>query len=60
MTKQQGLTLVPLQLYFKNSMVKAEVGLCKGKELYDKRADMAARDAKRDIDRAIKSRRAEA
>lgn len=60
LTKQQGLTLVPLQLYFKNSMVKAEVGLCKGKKLYDKRADMAARDAKRDIDRAIKSRRAEA
>ena len=60
LTKQQGLTLIPLQLYFKNSMVKAEVGLCKGKKLYDKRADMAARDAKRDIDRAIKSRRAEA
>ena len=39
--KQEGLTLVPLSLYFKNSRVKVEVGLCRGKKLYDKRADMA-------------------
>lgn len=56
LVKQQGYTLVPLSLYFKGSRVKAEVGLCKGKKLYDKRADMAKRDAKRDIDRAIKAR----
>lgn len=54
--KQQGLTLVPLKLYFKGSRVKVEVGLCKGKKLYDKRASTAERDAKRDIDRAIKER----
>lgn len=52
--KQQGLTLVPLSLYFKGSRVKVEVGLCKGKKLYDKRDDMAKRDAKRAIDRAVK------
>ena len=55
--KLQGYTLVPLQLYFKQGRVKVELGLCKGKQLYDKRADAAARDAKRDIDRAIKTRR---
>lgn len=54
--KLQGYTLVPLQLYFKQGRVKVELGLCKGKKLYDKRADAAARDAKRDIDRAIKTR----
>jgi len=50
------LTLVPLSLYFKNSRVKVELGLCKGKKLYDKRNDMAKRDAKRTIDRAMKER----
>lgn len=54
--KQQGLTLIPLKLYFKGSRVKVEVGLCKGKKLYDKRASTAERDAKRDIDRAMKER----
>lgn len=54
--KTEGLTLVPLSLYFKNSMVKVELGICKGKKLYDKRATAAARDAKRDMDRAMKSR----
>ena len=54
--KQEGLTLVPLSLYFKNSRVKVELGLCKGKKLYDKRNDMARRDAKRTIDRAMKER----
>ena len=46
---------VPLSLYFKHGRVKMEVGLCKGKKLYDKRADAAKRDAKRSIDRAVKS-----
>lgn len=54
--KQDGLTLVPLSLYFKNSRVKVEVGLCRGKKLYDKRADMAKKDAKRTIERSLKSR----
>jgi SsrA-binding protein len=54
--KQQGCTLIPLSLYFKGSRVKVQVGLCRGKKLYDKREDMARRDAKRDIDRAMKER----
>lgn len=52
--KQQGYTLIPLSLYFKNSRVKLELGVCKGKNLYDKRADMAKKDAKRSIERALK------
>ncbi len=52
--KQDGLSLIPLKLYFKDSKVKLEVGLCKGKKLYDKRADAAKRDAKREIDRGMK------
>ena len=54
--KQDGLTLIPLSLYFKNSRVKLEMGLCRGKQLHDKRQDMARRDAKRVIDRAMKQR----
>lgn len=54
--KQDGYSLIPLSLYFKGSKVKVQVGLCKGKKLYDKREDMAARDAKRDMQRAIKER----
>lgn len=54
--KQDGYSLIPLSLYFKGSRVKLQLGLCKGKKLYDKRADMAAKTAKRDIERAIKSR----
>ena len=54
--KLQGYTLIPISLYFKKGRVKVELGLCKGKKLYDKRATAAARDAKRDIDRALKSR----
>ena len=54
--KQDGLTLIPLSLYFKNSRVKLEMGLCRGKQLHDKRQDMARRDAKREIDRAMKQR----
>ena len=53
--KLQGYTLVPLSLYFKHGRVKLELGLCKGKKLYDKRADAAKRDAKRSIDRALKT-----
>lgn len=56
LVKQQGMTLVPLRLYFKGSLVKLELGLCKGKKLYDKREDMARRDAKREADRAVKER----
>ena len=52
--KQQALTLVPLSLYFKGSIVKVQVGLCKGKKLYDKRADAAKKDAMRNIDRSLK------
>lgn len=52
--KQDGLTLIPLSLYFKNSRVKMEVGLCKGKKLYDKRQAAANRDAGRQIRRAMK------
>ncbi len=55
--KLQGYTLVPLSLYFKGGRVKVELGLCKGKKLYDKRASAAARDAQRTIDRALKSQR---
>ena len=52
--KQQGLTLIPISLYYKGSNVKVQVGVCKGKKLYDKRADIAKRDADRDIRRAVK------
>ncbi len=52
--KQEGLTLVPLSIYFKDSLIKVQVGLCKGKKLYDKRETAAKRDANRAIDRAIK------
>jgi len=54
--KQDGCSLIPLSLYFKGSKVKVEVGLCKGKKLYDTRADMAKRDANREMDRALKER----
>ena len=52
--KQQGLALVPLSLYFKGSLVKVQLGLCKGKKLYDKRAVAAEKAANRDMQRAIK------
>lgn len=54
--QQQGLTLIPLQAYFKGSRVKIELGVCRGKKLYDKRADAAKRDAKRDIERVMRGR----
>ncbi|MDO4831619.1 MAG: SsrA-binding protein SmpB [Clostridia bacterium] len=53
--KQTGYSLIPISLYFKDNKVKVQVGLCKGKKLYDKREDMAKRSAKRDIERAIKT-----
>jgi len=56
---QQGLTLVPLSMYFKGSRVKLEVGLCKGKKLYDKRDSEAERQVARDIERSMKSRQHE-
>lgn len=54
--KQQGYTLIPLSVYFKGSLVKVQVGLCKGKKLYDKREDAARRDMKREAERALKER----
>ncbi len=54
--KQDGYSLIPLSVYFKGSRVKIKVGLCKGKKLYDKRQSAAERDAKRQIDRAMKER----
>ncbi len=56
LTQQKGLTLVPTQAYLKRGMVKIEIGVARGKKLYDKRDDLAARDAKRDIDRSMKER----
>ena len=55
--KQDGYALIPLSVYFKDARVKVEVGVCKGKKNYDKREDAARRDAKREIDRAMKARR---
>jgi len=54
---EQGLTLIPLSLYFKDGNVKVELGLARGKRSYDKRQDLARRDAAREIDRALKRRR---
>ena len=54
--KQDGYSLVPLSIYFKGPRVKLEVGLARGKKLYDKRDSAAKKDAKREIDRAMKSR----
>ena len=53
---QDGVALVPLSLYFKDSRVKVELGLCKGKKLYDKRSAEAEKQSKRDIDRMMKER----
>lgn len=54
--KQDGYSLIPLSVYFKGSKVKVNVGLCKGKKLYDKRQSAAEKDAKRQIERAMKER----
>jgi SsrA-binding protein len=53
-TKEKGLTLIPLRLYFKNGRVKVEIALAKGKKVYDKRKDIAKRDFQRDQERKIK------
>ena len=53
---QQGYTIVPLQVYFKGSLAKCEIGIAKGKKLYDKREASAKKDAQRDMDRIMKER----
>ncbi|MGI6105712.1 MAG: SsrA-binding protein SmpB [Raoultibacter sp.] len=55
--KEKGMAIVPLNMYFaKNSLVKVEIAIARGKKLYDKRASMAARDSKREVERALKER----
>ncbi|MGI6054529.1 MAG: SsrA-binding protein SmpB [Clostridium sp.] len=54
--KEKGYTLVPLQVYFKGSLVKVELGLARGKKLYDKRDDLAKKDAKREVEREFRDR----
>ena len=54
--KQDGYSLIPLSVYFRHARVKVEIALCKGKKLYDKRQAAAEKDAKRQIDRAMKGR----
>ena len=53
---EKGFTLVPLQVYFKGSLVKVEIGLARGKKLYDKRADIAKRDQRRELEKDFKVR----
>ena len=52
--KEKGLTMVPLRVYFKDSLVKVEIGMARGKKLYDKRADIAKKDQKREAEREFK------
>ncbi|MDD6196074.1 SsrA-binding protein SmpB [[Clostridium] aminophilum] len=54
--KEAGFTIVPLEVYFKGSLVKIQIGLARGKKLYDKREDIAKKDAKREMERAFKAR----
>lgn len=56
--KQDGYSLIPLSVYFRGPLVKLEIGLCKGKKLYDKRESAAKRDAQRQMDRVMKERNA--
>jgi SsrA-binding protein len=56
MQREKGLTLIPLKIYFKNGLAKMELAVAAGKKLYDKREDIAERDAKRDIERSVKER----
>ena len=56
LTKQKGYSLVPISLYFKGSLVKVELGIGKGKKLYDKRQDIAQKDALRKINQAMKQK----
>ena len=55
-TKEKGMTLVPLKVYFKDSLVKVEIGLARGKKLYDKRQDIAKKDQQREAQRDFKVR----
>lgn len=55
-TKEKGMSIVPLKVYFKGSLVKVEIGLAKGKKLYDKRQDIAKKDQKREAERDFKVR----
>lgn len=56
LTKQQGYTLVPLRLYLKGGLCKVEIGLAKGKKIYDKRETLKQKDAKREVERALRER----
>ena len=56
-TRESGLTIVPLSLYFKDGKAKVEIALAKGKKAYDRRQDLAARDASREVERALGRRR---
>ena len=56
LTKQQGYSLVPISLYFKGDLVKVELGIGKGKKLYDKRPDIAKKDAQRQIERTLRAK----
>ena len=53
---RQGYTLIPLELYFRDGRVKVELGLCKGKQLHDKRDSMARKDSEREIQRALRQK----
>jgi len=53
-SEQKGFTIIPLKLYFKNGIAKVEIGMARGKKLYDKRADIAERDTDRHLDRTLK------
>ena len=57
--EQKGYTIIPLSLYFKSGKVKVEIGMARGKKLYDKRSDIAERDSKRRLDRVMKSQRSD-
>ncbi len=55
-TKEKGITIMPLRVYFKGSLVKVEIGIAKGKKLYDKRQDIAKKDQQREAQRDFKIR----
>ena len=55
-TREKGLALIPLKVYFKNGLAKVDLSLAKGKKMYDRRDDIAERDAKREMDRVMKER----
>jgi SsrA-binding protein len=54
--RQKGVTIIPLRVYLKDGLAKVEIALAKGKKLYDKRADIAKRDAERDVERGLRRR----